>query len=251
MKQFPEDSRWIPASWPAPAWINAGTTTRLGGHSQPPFDGFNLANHVGDEEKNVKANRDEMKSLLELRNEPVWIAQQHGNVVIDAVAASNGDIADGIYTNKAHIVCQILTADCVPVLLCNQTGTEIAAIHAGWQGLCKGILIQAIGKFTSAPETILAWIGPHIGPASYEVKEDMRDKCIASMGTEVRSAFTKIDNEHFHADLEQMVRLNLHALGVSGISTSGYCCYKEQNLFYSYRRDGKTGRMASLIWING
>jgi YfiH family protein len=249
MKSLPEDPRWISAYWPAPACVKAVTTTRVGGLSKRPYDGFNLADHVGDDDMFVKANRHEMMTLLDLKNEPVWLMQEHGNKVVDAGSASNGTAADGIYTDSANVACGILTADCVPVLLCDNTGTEIAAIHAGWRGLCKGILIAAIDKFICAPDTILAWIGPHIGKASYEVRMDMRDTCIESLGIEVKHAFERKDNEHFYADLERMVRLNLQALGVVNISTSGYCSYKEPDLFYSHRRNGRTGRMASLIWI--
>ena len=251
----PGPKDWVDAKWPASPWIHAGTTTRLDGCSIAPFDSFNLAKHVGDDEGMVAKNRLLLKDKLRLPSEPVWLNQVHGAEVIETREGLFQDghfdvTADGAYTNRPGVVCAILSADCVPILLCNRTGTEIAAVHAGWRGLCQDILAGAVAKFNAKANEIMAWIGPHISAEHYEIRNDMRTTCIEFMGQATERCFKAIENEQYLADLEGLVKLKLTALGVLDITSSSLCTWKDENLFYSYRRSAITGRMASLIWIN-
>jgi YfiH family protein len=240
---------WIAAEWSAPAQICAGITTRQCGTSQSPYDSFNLAEHVGDTAQTVRQNRLKLINELQLPASPVWIQQVHGNRVIDVRQASDNVEADGQYSDQLDSVCEVLTADCAPVLLCNKQGTEIAAIHAGWRGICRGVLTHAVEAFRSSAGELLTWIGPHISEKAYVVQNDMYETCLQAMGKPVTKAFARIDDNHLMASLSKLACIQLKTLGVSDISVSEYCSYSRDDLFYSYRRDGQTGRMASLIWI--
>ncbi len=180
MKNTPETTSrppfWLPANWPAPAHIHAGTTTRMNGVSQEPYDSFNLATHVGDERSSVCRNRDRLQELLALPGEPLWLQQSHGARVTDMRTGQSAK-ADGAYTKTRHKVCAVLTADCIPLLLCNKTGTEIAALHIGWRGLIRGIISKALERFRSDPADLLAWLGPHIGQQHYAVGLDVVSAC--------------------------------------------------------------------------
>lgn len=244
-------SSWIEADWPAPANVRALTTTRQGGVSLPPYDGFNLAGHVGDEAQHVAANRQRLVECLRLPNEPAWLSQVHGDGTVEAGAAVAGCEADAVYSDRPGEVCAVLTADCLPVLFCNRRGTEVAAAHAGWRGLAGGILESALGKMKSNPEDILAWLGPAIGPGAFEVGEEVRQAflgqpCHQPQGAQ---AFKPGRAGHWSADLYQLAGQRLAAQGITGIYGGGRCTFMENALFYSYRRDGQTGRMASLIWL--
>jgi YfiH family protein len=221
--------------------------------SQPPFDSFNLGGHVGDAPADVAANRQHLREILSLPGEPYWLNQIHGTTVVDLDDEPGGlPEADACITSTVNSVCAVLTADCLPVLFCDQAGTQVAAAHAGWRGLAAGVLEATVASFTAAPEQIIAWLGPAIGPEAFEV------------GDEVRQAFCKIDpaaakafaaeqsetnEEKWHADVYQLARQRLAAAGVKNIYGGGRCTFTEADDFYSFRRDGKTGRMASLIWI--
>ena len=237
----------MPADWPAPGHVRAGTTTRCGGVSRLPFDGFNLAGHVGDEPAAVAVNREQLRQRLNLPAEPLWLKQQHGNKVIKAEMEQPGD-ADGAYTGKSGKVCAVLTADCIPLLLCNRDGTEAAALHIGWRGLCSRITRSGLSLFKSAPGELLAWIGPHIRQEHYEVGIDVVDAC-SPIWAETHSAVTPSRANRWRLDLAQLVRTELLNLGVTAISDCRQCTYANRELFYSYRRDGVTGRMASMIWM--
>ncbi len=240
---------WLPANWDAPPWIKAGTSTRRGGTSRPPFDSQNLAMHVGDEPRAVMKNRAGLAGMLGLPSEPVWLKQQHGKRIISATDDNNRK-ADGSFTGQSGIVCAVLTADCVPLLLCNRSGTRIAAIHIGWRGFCQGIVNQAVQLFADTPDNILAWTGPHISRAHYEVGNDVRDACLqADQG--LAGAFVKNSTGRWQAGLEQMIRQTLESRGITQIYSAGQCTCARAETFFSYRRDGRTGRMASLIWIDG
>ncbi|MFQ5659312.1 MAG: peptidoglycan editing factor PgeF [Gammaproteobacteria bacterium] len=241
---------WVPADWPAPGRIHAGTSTRRSGYSLPPFDSLNLALLDGDDTGRVLRNRRYLRELLALPDEPVWLQQVHGNRVLTAPLPATRTPADGIYTNKAESVCAVLTADCVPLLLCHKSGTGIAAVHVGWRGLCRDIIENAIKRFSAPSNRILAWIGPHIGAEHYEVGKKVRNACIDSLSSAASEAFTMSRSGHWFADLNRLVRLNLVKLGVSEIYSCGRCSYREEKDFYSYRRDRETGRMASLIWMD-
>ena len=241
-------NNWLPANWPAPARVRAGTTTRIGGVSNAPYDSFNLALHVGDDLDKVRRNREQLVKLLDLPADPVWLKQQHGGNVINGDQQS-GAGADACITGMANIVCAVITADCIPLLMCNRSGTQVAAIHAGWRGLCAGIIANSIAEFNESHERLLAWIGPHICARHYPVQAAMRNACLQSLSTASASAFSHAGNEQWFADLEKLARIELEQLGVTAIFTSGRCSYSEADTFYSYRRNNETGRMASLIWI--
>lgn len=252
--------------WPAPDNIKSLQTTRHGGCSQAPFDSFNLGEHVDDNSQDVKRNRQQLAELLP--SEPVWLNQVHSNTLVDAGSAATGIDADGSYTTRSNVVSVVMTADCLPVLICNRQGNGVAAIHAGWRGLLNGILEQGVKKLLSAsrcrPEDLLVWLGPAIGPGMFEVGDEVRQafldkerqqspeksqktaKCFIpspSLQTELSS------QKKWLADIYQLARIRLSQVGVENFSGGTYCTYKQSEQFYSYRRDGKTGRMASLIWI--
>ena len=240
-------NNWIDADWAAPAHVHAGTTTRSGGASPAPFNGFNLAGHVGDEAEAVAENRLQLRKQLNLPAEPLWLQQQHGNRVIKAETEQPGP-ADGAYTGTGGVVCAVQTADCIPLLLCNRDGTEIAALHIGWRGLCRRIIKHGLSLFEGAPRELSAWIGPHISRENYEVGADVVSAC-SSIWDETQSAITPGRAGHWYLDLAQLVKTELLQLGVADISGCRQCTYANKEMFYSYRRDGVTGRMASLIWM--
>ena len=237
---------WVPAGWPAPAHVHAGTTTRLNGASRDPFDSFNLAGHVGDRPEAVAGNRQQLRARLNLPAEPAWLQQQHRNKVI-RVKQGRSAAADGAYTDTAGEVCAVLTADCVPLLLCNRNGAWIAALHIGWRGLCSRVIKHGVSMFDAAPRNLLAWIGPHIRQENYEVGADVVSAC-ASIWPETRSAIHPGRPDHWYLDLSGLVKAELRQLGVTQVYDCDRCTYADRDLFYSYRRDGVTGRMATLIW---
>ena len=250
--------------WDAPDNIKSMQTTRLDGHSHPPFDCFNLAEHVADNIHNVRQNRQKLAKLLP--TEPKWLNQIHSNTVVDASLSTPAMDADGSYTTQSNVVSVVMTADCLPVLICNRQGNGVAAIHAGWRGLLNGILEQGVNKLLDAtdgkPEDILVWLGPAIGPEMFEVGDEVRqaflDKALEGSYDHLNIAkcFIPSANEtgtsierKWLADIYQLARVRLSAIGVENFFGGTYCTYNENERFYSYRRDGKTGRMASLIWI--
>ena len=246
---------WFRAGWPAPAHVHAGTTTRLNGASRGPFESFNLAAHVGDRPEAVAANRRQLRARLDLPAEPAWLQQRHGNRVArvkrDRPAAAAGALAaipaDGAITDAPGEVCAVLTADCVPLLLCDRAGTGIAALHVGWRGLCSRITRSGVSMFDAAPRDLLAWIGPHVRQENYEVGADVVSAC-ASIWPETRGAIRPGRPDHWYLDLAGLVKAELQQLGVTQVYDCNRCTYADKDLFYSYRRDGATGRMATLIW---
>ena len=239
---------WLPAQWPAPLGVHAGITTRLDGHSRPPYDRFNLAMHVGDNPAHVDSNRRMLRQNLRLASDPVWLAQTHSNHVITTTPELRNPAADGACTQMPGVICAVLTADCLPLLLCNETGTRIAAIHVGWKGYCAGIVTNAIRMFAPR-ETLLAWLGPCIRAEHYEIGSDVYEACIRSHA-DALDAFMPSRPGHWLADLALLVTINLHRHGVDQIFDSMICTYTGKHHFYSYRRNGITGRMASLIWMD-
>jgi len=239
---------WIAANWPAPERITAGTTTRIGGFSEKPYDSFNLALHVGDDKDKVKQNREKLSRQLNLPAVPVWLNQVHGSRVIDGEHRDNTR-ADACFTPMSNIICAVMTADCIPLLMCNRSGTKVAAIHVGWRGLCRGIIANSVRIFDESHERLLAWFGPRICAHHYPVQDDMRNTCLQSLSMAAESAFSPAGKGKWFADIEELARTELKRLGVSAIFTSDRCTYCDADEFYSYRRDGETGRMASLIWI--
>ena len=241
--------KWLAADWPAPENIHAGCTTRGGGTSRFAYDSLNLAAHVGDDERNVLHNRRFLIDRLNLPAEPVWLEQKHGCRIINPVDAIKERQADGMYTDCVGHVCVVLTADCLPLLICDRSGQEIAAIHIGWRGYAKNIVAAAIKTFRQHPRNLLAWIGPCISARHYEVGREVRDACVV-INKESSSAFSPSRKDHWFADIQLLVRFQLRACGLENISGGEFCTFTDKELFYSFRRDGVTGRMASLIWMD-
>lgn len=239
--------RTINPDWPAPARVRAFTTTRTGGGSRPPYESFNLGDHVGDDAASVAANRARLRTDGAVPTEPVWLRQVHGVDVVDAADGAPSASADGSYTRRAGVVCAVLTADCLPILLCDRAGTFVAALHAGWRGLAAGIVDAGIARSGVAGEALLAYLGPAIGAHAYEVGDDVRATFIRTQ-PDAAAAF-RPHGDRWLADMCLLARLRLQQRGVTSIYGGQYCTASRPDLFYSYRRDGITGRMASLIWL--
>jgi len=236
--------------WPAPANIKAYTTLRHGGVSQAPYDTFNLAEHVGDNPQDVQTNRQLLKEMLSLPNEPIWLEQIHSTMVLPAVNDSRGKPADASFTTQSKQVCVVLTADCLPLLLCHRNGTQVAAIHAGWRGLANGIIAKTLDALNLPPEDILAWLGPAIGPKAYELGEEIREIFIKNDAEAEQAFIPSLHSDRWLGDLYSLAKLQLQKRHVSAIYGGKYCTYSDKERFFSYRRDGnKTGRIASLIWM--
>lgn len=240
--------KFITPGWKLSKHIHAVTTTRMGGFSQIPFDSFNLALHVGDSEESVLKNRALLSQTLKLPSEPVWLNQQHTNRVIDAAHPENLN-ADGSYTNKKNMVCVVMTADCLPILLCNKNETEIAALHAGWKGLLNGIVENGVKRFESDKKDIVAYLGPAISQSCFEVGEEVRDGFVHLL-PELKSAFKNSKPEKFLMDIYSAAKIILYQQGITDIYNDSSCTYQQKELFYSYRREKITGRIATLIWMS-
>lgn len=243
---------WILPDWPAPASIHAFMTTRAGGVSRPPFDAFNLAAHVGDDPAAVAENRRLLRAHLPA--EPIWLTQVHGTAVAEAGRDVAGVEADAAVARAPGQVCAVLTADCLPVLLCDERGSVVAAAHAGWRGLVAGVLEATVRSMGIGPARILAWLGPAIGPDAFEVGDEVRQAFIEHYplaATAFRPALPGTLDElprKWLADLYALARLRLAAVGVERVHGGIGCTHRDAARFYSYRRDGRTGRMAALIW---
>ena len=239
---------FIVPDWPAPANIKAVSTTRLGGVSQQAYLGLNLGLHVGDNKEHVQRNRVQLQQELRLVEPPAWLNQIHSTRVLDLNAPLTAvPDADGSYTQISGIACTVMTADCLPVLLCDTGGNQVAAVHAGWRGTVDGIIEAALDKFTVPADQILAWLGPAIGPGAFEVGSEVREQFLASQ-PQAEQAF-KSHGDKWLADLYLLARQRLQRFGVTKIYGGEYCTFSNPDRFYSYRRDGVTGRQASLIWI--
>ena len=238
----------ISPDWPAPGNVHAWSTFRAGGVSEAPYDQLNLADHVGDDKHAVSRNRQLLKQSLALPAEPCWLEQVHGIDVIEASTAMENSVADGSFTSKPGCVCVVMTADCLPVLLCDKQGTVIAAVHAGWRGLLQGVIPAAVEKLQVQNDQILAWLGPAIGPQSFEVGREVKE---AFLDADLNNggAFLPSTAGHFVANLYQLAELQLKRLGINDVYGQKWCTYQDKAHYFSYRRDGVTGRMASLIWL--
>jgi YfiH family protein len=243
---------WIRPQWPAPAAVSAFCTTRVGGISEAPFDSFNLGGHVGDDPAAVAANR---RALIDANPGLIavsWLNQVHGIAVVAADAAAQ-PAADAQFTRTAGLGCAVMTADCLPVLFCDRGGTQVAAAHAGWRGLCAGMLEQAAATFAQ-PDQVYAWLGPAISSAHFEVGPEVREQFLRSAAsaqiTATEQCFSpSVRAGHFMADLYELARLRLHNAGITAVYGGGFCTYAERERFYSFRREPITGRLASLIYI--
>jgi len=237
-------SNWLKADWPAPNFIKAGTTLRRGGVSKAPYNSFNLATHVGDELEAVEQNR----RLLILPNAPQWLEQVHNTTTVSLPCEDDIPEADASYTLQKNIVCAVMTADCLPVLMTDKEGSCVAAIHAGWRGLCDGIIEVTIEKLPAVPEDLLVWLGPAIGPDVYEIGEEVYD-AFTKNDNEAKRSFTSTSEQHWLFNIYHLAKLRLNRVGVDHIYGGEHCTVTEKEDFFSYRRDDVTGRMASMIWI--
>jgi polyphenol oxidase len=239
------NQNWLQPDWPAPTNIQAATTLRTGGISQGNYASLNLAAHVGDKLELVQQNRETVKSMLNLPSEPIWLNQTHSNRAVEAIAKTSPPQADASYTQKQGVVCVVMTADCLPLLVCAADGSEIAAIHAGWRGLVDGVIDNTIAALQS--KDVLVWLGPAIGPDCFEVGDDVRQAYL-SKSAGFSPAFKPQSPNKWLADIYQLARINLGMLDVHKVYGGGLCTVTDKERFYSYRRDKDTGRMATLIW---
>jgi YfiH family protein len=244
----------IRASWPAPDNVHALTTTRNCSHEQPGkstgvYASFNLAEHVYDQTSDVSSNRQLLNEHFKLPSEPAWLKQTHSDRVIKLDEVGQKELeADASWTTDTNIVCAVLTADCLPVFFTNSTGSCVAIAHAGWRGMLNGIISSTFNASDIEADDCMVWLGPAIGPNFFEVGDDVRQDFLAKDGA-CSQAFIKKDALHWMCDLYQLARIELEQLGIHNTSGGDLCTYSDKERFYSYRRDGETGRMASLIWI--
>lgn len=238
----------IVPQWPAPEGVGACSSTRIGGVSLPPYDSLNLGAHCGDNPEHVEENRTRLFAAGGLPSKPVWLEQVHGTAVLPLTGGPYlSKRADASYSATPGTVCAVMTADCLPVLFCNRAGTEVAAAHAGWRGLCEGVLEETLACFNDKPENILAWLGPAIGPEAFEVGAEVREAFMAK-AAEAVSAFRPAGEKYF-ADIYLLARQRLARAGVTNIYGGDRCTFSEKQQFFSYRRDKTTGRMASFVWL--
>lgn len=244
----------VEPEWPAPANIVAFTTCRQGGFSRPPFDEFNLGQHVGDEAESVSRNRQQLLSACEGLQGIQWLQQVHGQAVIYADGGDTEPQADAAYTDQPGIACAVMTADCLPLLLCDKSGRQVAAVHAGWRGLAAGVIESAVDCFEAAPGQLMAWLGPAISQqyfeVGFEVREQFLSKARAVDKAAVEGSFVVSSQRegHFFADLYSLANIRLSALGVTAVYGGEHCCYGDSSRFFSYRREAVTGRMVSVIY---
>jgi YfiH family protein len=232
--------------WPAPKWVRAFQTLRTGGYSKGVWADFNLGDHVGDDPVSVAANRHALRQLLPA--EPVWLKQVHGTATVDTGFLPKMLEADAAFTHQLNNVCAVMTADCLPVLFCDRAGTVVAAAHAGWRGLLAGVLEETISKMAVLPSNLLVWLGPAIGPECFEVGDEVRSAFV-DISPEASQAFRPHAAGKWLADIYLLARQRLRASGIEAISGGDLCTVSDPASFFSYRRDGVTGRMATLIWI--
>lgn len=240
------EAAWFVPDWPAPANVRSLQTTRHGGVSRAPYDSLNLGDHVGDNPLAVAQNRQRLNRLMP--SEPVWLEQVHGTQVVNADLASCKPRGDAAVARSPGSVCVVMTADCLPVLLCDASGSVVGAAHAGWRGLCDGVIEATVQAMNTPAEKLLAWLGPAISQPAFEVGAEVRAAFIAK-DAQAASAFVSGVDGKWQADIYHLAHLRLQALGVTQIYGGQYCTYHEAEQFFSYRRDGVTGRMGAFIWL--
>jgi len=240
--------RWIEPEWPAPAGVRALATTRAGGHSRGPRAGLNLGLGCGDDPARVLANRALLERSLGLPRPPLWLHQVHGARVVQAESGVAGAArADGCVAARPGLVCAVLSADCLPVLLCARDGSRVGAVHAGWRGLAAGVLEAAIAAIALPPARLLAWIGPAIGAEAYRVGPEVRAALLRGH-PECAAAFRPAGARRWHCDLVRAARLRLAGAGLTAVFGGHWCTASDPARFYSHRRDPRSGRSAALIW---
>ncbi|MEG7361884.1 peptidoglycan editing factor PgeF [Pseudomonas citronellolis] len=239
-------SPWLIPDWPAPANVRACVSTRAGGVSQAPFDSFNLGDHVGDEPAAVAENRRRLEQAQGCR--PAWLSQVHGIEVVEA-DPSRVATADASWSATPGIACAVLTADCLPALFCDRAGTRVAAAHAGWRGLAGGVLEATLDKLAVPAAEVLVWLGPAIGPQAFEVGPEVREAFMADHAEAAAAFVPSVNAGRYMADIYQLARIRLAARGVTAVYGGGLCTFSDAERFYSYRRNPRTGRQASLVWL--
>lgn len=235
--------------WPAPHWVKAYTTTRIGGFSRAPYNSLNIATYVGDDLDDVSKNRKLLRKSLHLKKPIIWLSQIHGNTIISADQPINSLEADAIYSKTEQTICAVQTADCLPLLVCCSSSYCVAAIHAGWKSLSAGIIETTIDTLALPPRDILVWLGPAISPNAFIVGEEVLQTFIDNDPAAI-SAFQPFGNKQWQASIYKLAQQRLHKLGITTIYGGNYCTFSDKRRFYSYRRDQITGRMLNLIWIN-
>jgi polyphenol oxidase len=232
--------------WPAPANVKTLQTTRAGGISSTPYDSLNLGDHVGDVPLAVERNRMLLNTLLP--SEPVWLEQAHGTLVANADHAMCLPQADACIARHRSAVCVVMTADCLPILLCDKQGSVVGAAHAGWKGLAAGVIEATVQAMDVTPQDLMVWLGPAISQEAFEVGEEVRAAFVA-VQPQSASGFIPSQSGKWFADIYALARVRLNLLGITTIYGGGYCTYRERERFFSYRRDGATGRMGTFIWL--
>jgi YfiH family protein len=232
--------------WPAPPNVKSLMTTREGGVSSAPWASLNLGDHVGDDPAHVAANRARLRAQLPA--EPGWLRQVHSARVAELGREANPE-ADASFTRERRQVCAVLTADCLPVLFCDRAGTVVAAAHAGWRGLADGVLEATVAAMQVPPGEILAWMGAAIGPQAFEVGDEVREAFVLQHAQAAAAFVPQPAPGKWLADIYRLARIRLNSIGVQAVYGGGRCTFSEAESFYSYRRDGVTGRMASLVWL--
>lgn len=238
---------WIVPDWPAPANVRALSTTRAGGVGAAPFDSLNLGTHVGDDPAVVATNRARLRAVVPA--EPCWLNQVHGTAVVDLATYRGVPDADAAVSRLPGAVCVVMTADCLPVLLCDRAGTVVAAAHAGWRGLQGGVVEATVRAMGVPAAELIAWLGPAIGPDAFEVGEEVRAAFVADDPAAAEAFRPAGPAGKWLADLYLLASRRLAALGVASVHGGDACTFTDAGRFFSYRRDGRTGRMASLVWL--
>ncbi|WP_390593873.1 peptidoglycan editing factor PgeF [Simiduia litorea] len=242
-------------NWPAPAQVKVAISCRNTGYSQGVYTAGNLALHVDDDPLLVAKNRRALQHQIGVQHIQ-WLEQVHGTHVANALPDGLTRTADACITEQTHLACSVMTADCLPLLLCDQAGTQVAAVHAGWRGLAKGVIAETVKQFTGKPNQLLAYLGPAISKTHFEVGVDVLEAFFELAGNSdaadaIANAFQpSLKPLKFYADLYALARLALAQAGVNNIYGGDFCTFSDVDRFYSYRRDGQTGRMASLIWLD-
>lgn len=242
---------WFEPDWPAPERVRALVTTRHGGVSEGAWASMNLGSHVGDSPIAVARNRTILRAVVP--SEPCWLDQVHGTDVWDAAGTDADGIpprADASVARKAGTVCAVMTADCLPVLFCDDDGSVVAAAHAGWRGLAAGVLDATVARMNVVPARIMAWMGPAIGPDAFEVGSEVRERFVSDDKDAARAFFPAELPGKWYADLFELARRRLRAIGVERVYGGDVCTYSDPLRWFSYRRDGVTGRLASLVWLS-
>lgn len=246
------NSEWIVPDWPVPPNVRSLLTTRKGGVSIGPYASLNLGQHVGDDAQAVATNRARLAERLAGAGEPLWLEQVHGTRVVDASTLSSNEAppqADAAFSRSAGVICVVMTADCLPVLFCDDAGSVVAIAHAGWRGLLAGVLEETIAAMDVPGKALVAYLGPAIGPQAFAVGDEVRSAFVA-VDAKAATAFTPSLPGKWLADIYLLARQRLTGQGVARIFGASHCTVSEAERFFSYRRDGRTGRMAAMIWLD-